>query len=99
MPERRPAEQPRAEDAKRDRDGKLAPEAGEGRDRKRHDAAADLDGARQHGGIGRAKHLQQRIEQDNGDDAGDQGCHVFNIVRSAAKSMRQPAIAFAGEQA
>ena len=48
--------------------------------------------ARQHDRIGRAKHLQQRIEQDNGDDAGDQGGHGCNIVASAAKSMRSAAV-------
>ena len=73
MPERRPAQQPGAEDTERDRNRQFALEAGKGGDRERHDAAADLDGARQHGRIGRAKHLQQRIEKNNGDDAGDQG--------------------------
>src|ERR1700735_4177548 len=86
-PERRPAEQPRAENAERDGDGEFAPDAGKSRDRQRQYAADDLDRARQHSRIGRTKHLQQRIEQDNGDDAGDQSRHELNIGGSAAKSM------------
>ena len=42
-PERRPAKQAGAEDAERDRDRQFALEAGKGRDRERHNAAADLD--------------------------------------------------------
>src|ERR1035437_2075363 len=85
--ERRPAEQPRAKDAERDCDRELTLDAGKGGNRERHHAAADLDGARKHDRIGRTKHLQQRIEKNNGDDAGDQGRHEFNIVRSGTKSM------------
>src|ERR1700736_6008417 len=47
-PERRPAEQPGTEDAKRYRNRKLSPEAREGGNRQGDDTAADLDGAREH---------------------------------------------------
>src|ERR1700686_1524489 len=86
-PERRPAEQPRAEDAERDCYRKLALDAGKGRTRKRHDAAANLDRAREHNRVGCAKHLQQRVKKNNSDDAGDQCGHSSNIVTSGAKSM------------
>src|SRR5258707_4390733 len=86
-PERRPAKQRRAEDAERDCHRKLTLGAGEGRDRKRHDAAADLDRAREHNRVGRAKHLQQRVKKDNSDDAGDQCGHLTNIMASGSKSM------------
>src|ERR1700737_1965846 len=86
-PERRPAQQPRTEDAERDGYRKLALGAGEGGDRERHNAAADLDRAGKHDRIGRTKHLQQRVKKNDGDDAGDQGRHVPNIGSSAAKSM------------
>src|SRR6478609_10300692 len=86
-PERRPAKQPCSENAERDRHREFAPQPGEGRDRQRHDAAHDLDRAREHDGIGRTKHLQQQIENDNGDDAGNQGWHGSSITASAPKSM------------
>ncbi len=85
--ERRPAEQSRAEDAERDRHRQFAPQPGEGRDRQRDDAAADLEQPRKHDRIGCTKHLQQQVKQDNGDDAGNQGWHGPNIVAPAAKSM------------
>src|SRR3954451_25212996 len=65
--ERRPTEQPRAEKADRDGDCKSSLEAGKGGDRERHYSAADLDAARKHDRIGRAKHLQHRIQENNGD--------------------------------
>src|SRR4029079_1389358 len=86
-PERRPAEQAGAEDAERNSYRKFAAQAGKGRDRQRDDAAHDLDAARVHDGIGCTKHLQQQVKQDNGDDAGNQGWHDFNIVASAPKSI------------
>ena len=86
-PERRPAEQAGAEDAERNSYRKFAAQAGKGRDRQRNDAAHDLDAAREHDRIGCTKHLQQQVEQDNGDDAGNQGWHGFNIVTSAPKSI------------
>src|SRR5436309_10670958 len=85
--ERRPAKQPRAEDAERDCYRKLALDAGKGCDRKRHNAAANLDRARKHNRVRCAKHLQQRVKKDNSNDAGDQCGHLSNIVASAAKSM------------
>src|ERR1700676_2579457 len=85
--ERRPAEQARPEDAERNCYRKLALDAGKGRDRKRYDTAANLDRAREHDRVGRAKHLQQRVKNNNSDDAGDQCRHSFNIVASTAKSM------------
>ena len=51
------------------------------------DAAHDLDPAREHDRIGRTKHLQQQVEKDNGDDAGNQGWHGSNIATPAPKSM------------
>src|SRR5437879_1449834 len=54
-PERRPAEQPRAEDAERDRHRKFALDAGKGGDRERYHTAADLDHAGQHHRVGRTK--------------------------------------------
>src|SRR5665213_735438 len=86
-PERRPSEQTGAEDAERDGDSEFTLDPGEGRDRERHDTADDLDRARQHDRIGRTEHLQQRVEDDNGDDAGDQGWHAFYIVAMASKSI------------
>src|SRR5260370_20506233 len=44
-PERRPAEQPRAEDAERNRHRQFAFQAGKGGHRQRDNAAADLDDA------------------------------------------------------
>src|SRR5436305_8571272 len=44
--ERRPTEQPRAENADRDGDCKFSLEAVKGGNRERHHSAADLDGAR-----------------------------------------------------
>src|SRR2546430_8619964 len=64
-PEWRPAEQPRAEDAERDCHRELALDAGKGCDRKRHNAAANLDRARKHHGVGCAKHLQQRVKKED----------------------------------
>ena len=75
------------EDAERNSYRKFAAQAGKGRDRERNDTAHDLDAAREHDRIGCTKHLQQQVEQDNGDDAGNQGRHGFNIVTSASKSI------------
>ena len=60
---------------------------GIGGNRQRHDAADDLDRARQHRRIGGAEHLQQQIKNDNGNDAGNERRHGSIIVMSAAKSM------------
>src|SRR5215212_2353075 len=84
----RPAEQPSTENANRNCDGKFPFEAGKGGDRKRHDPSAHLDAARKHDRISRTKHLQQRIQKNDGYDAGDEGKHRFNIVASAGKSRR-----------
>ena len=84
---RRPAEQPRAEQAERDSHHQFAAKTGIGRHRKRQDAAAQPDRTREHGRIGRTKHLQQEIKNDNGDDAGNQCRHGDNIIASAPKSM------------
>src|SRR5262249_2797300 len=87
--ERRPAKQPRAENAERDRDRKLALQADKSGDRQRDDAADDLDGARERERIGRAKHLQHQIKNENGDSARNQSWHSSNIVALAAKIMAQ----------
>src|SRR5436309_12351302 len=94
--ERRPAKQPRAEDAERDCYRKLALDAGKGCDRKRHNAPANLDRARKHNRVGCAKHLQQRVKKDDSNDAGDQCGHLSNIVASAAKSMMKRKLLGAG---
>src|SRR6202035_4149851 len=86
--ERRPAQQTRAKDAERDGDGEFAPKAGKGGDRERHHTAADLDHAGKHNRIGCTKHLQQGIENDYGEDTGNQGRHGLNIVRSAGLAKR-----------
>jgi hypothetical protein len=69
--ERRPAKQAGAENAEWNGNRELAPHARIRGHRQRHDAADDLDRARQHRRISGAEHLQQQIEQDNGDDAGN----------------------------
>src|SRR4051812_50074847 len=85
--DRRPAEQSRAKNAKGDRHRQLPSETGKGRNSQRDNAADELDHARKHDGIGRTKHLQQRIKNDNSDDAGNQSWHRSNIIALAAKCM------------
>src|SRR5258706_6755411 len=96
--ERRPAQQPRAEEAERDCHRELTLDAGKGGGRKRDNAAADLDRACKHNRVGCTKHLQQRVKNNNGDDAGDQGSHEFYIVGSAVKSMPVPLPKGGGER-
>src|SRR6185312_14005237 len=83
--ERRPAKQSGTENAERNRDRELTPQADEGSDRERNHTADDLEGAREHRGIGGAEHLQEQVENDDGNGARDQS-HAANINGLSSKS-------------